>query len=68
VNVIYFYVLSISYFFLFPFNSKYIFNTMSSKVCFINKIKYLVKVEKYLESLIFSDFKKWLAKLNLEKF
>jgi hypothetical protein len=41
---------------------------MSSKVCFINKIKYLVKVEKYLESLIFSDFKKWLAKLNLEKF
>ncbi len=32
------------------------------KVGFINKIDYLVKVEKILESSIFSSFEKWRAK------
>ena len=35
----------------------------SPKVGFINKIEYLVNVEKYLESLIVSGFEKWLTKL-----
>jgi hypothetical protein len=38
------------------------------KVGFINKIEYLFKVKKYLESLIFSDFEKWLVKSTKVKF
>jgi hypothetical protein len=38
------------------------------KVCFINKIQYLIKVENYLDSFIFSSFEKWLAKSTKEKF
>jgi hypothetical protein len=46
-------------------------------IIFINTKQYLVKVDKYLESLIFGSFKKWLinfffkstfSKLNLEIF
>jgi hypothetical protein len=39
----------------------YIFNAKSSKVGFINKIEYLVKVENFLESLMFSSFEKCLT-------
>jgi hypothetical protein len=37
------------------------------KVGFINKIDYLVKVEKILESSIFSSFEKWRAKSSKGK-
>jgi hypothetical protein len=34
----------------------------SLKVTLINKIKYLVKIKKYLKSWMFNHFEKWLAK------
>jgi len=34
------------------------------KIDFINKIEYLVKIDKYLESLMLNDYEKWLAKFN----
>jgi hypothetical protein len=38
------------------------------KVGFINKIEYLFKVKKYLKSLIFIGFEKWLVKSTKVKF